>query len=118
MNSSMPLSVAREPCMAELAGETVEVVYALPERQSLVSLRLRPGMTARDAVLEAQLEHDWPELDVEHCPLGIFGKLIHDDHALRAGDRVEIYRPLPNDPREQRRALAARGEVMGRQKPG
>jgi putative ubiquitin-RnfH superfamily antitoxin RatB of RatAB toxin-antitoxin module len=54
------------------------------------------------------------DLDAEHCPIGIFGKAVPDSRSLTEGDRVEIYRPLVNDPREQRRALAARGESMGK----
>ena len=36
----------------------------------------------------------------------------------KAGDRIEVYRPLKRDPRETRRALAARGiKVPGSSDP-
>ena len=101
--------------MTEQAALQVEVVYARPDKQELITLHLPPGTTARQAVQEAGLQASFPELDTANCPLGIFGTTVADDHLLRTGDRVEIYRPLTNDPREQRRVLAARGQVMGRQ---
>jgi len=33
---------------------------------------------------------------------------------LKAGERVEVYRPLQCDPREERRLRAATGTTMGR----
>jgi uncharacterized protein len=43
----------------------------------------------------------------------LFGRRITTRHRLEPGDRVEICRPLVADPRAARRALAARGLVMG-----
>jgi putative ubiquitin-RnfH superfamily antitoxin RatB of RatAB toxin-antitoxin module len=40
--------------------------------------------------------------------VGIFGKLVHRDHALNDGDRIEIYRPLMEEPKLARRARASR----------
>jgi hypothetical protein len=47
-------------------------------------------------------------LNLEDSRLGIFGKLVAPDQVLQAGDRVEIYRPLKADPKEVRKARAAR----------
>jgi putative ubiquitin-RnfH superfamily antitoxin RatB of RatAB toxin-antitoxin module len=43
----------------------------------------------------------------------VFGKQVQDSYVLKSGDRLEIYRPLINDPRETRRRLAAEGKTMG-----
>jgi putative ubiquitin-RnfH superfamily antitoxin RatB of RatAB toxin-antitoxin module len=40
--------------------------------------------------------------------VGIFGVVCAPDTVLRAGDRVEIYRPLPVDPKQARRQRAER----------
>lgn len=40
------------------------------------------------------------------CPCGVWGKRVAEDYLLRAGDRVEIYRPLQADPKEARRRRA------------
>lgn len=92
----------------------VEVVYARPERQALHKLRVPRGTTAREAVKLSGIRGEFPEIDLDNVPLGIFGKKIKTDEALREGDRVEIYRPLKADPREVRRRLAAEGKTMGR----
>lgn len=90
----------------------VEVVYALPERQEIVSLELPPGATAREAVERSGLPEKFPDIDLAKNKLGIYGKLVKPDTALRARDRVEIYRPLIADPKEVRKQRAAEGKAM------
>lgn len=92
----------------------VEVAYALPDRQRLVTLDVPRGSTAREAVERSGLQREFPEIDPEGNALGIFGRRCPPDQRLRDGDRVEIYRPLKADPKEVRRRLAARGRTMGR----
>jgi putative ubiquitin-RnfH superfamily antitoxin RatB of RatAB toxin-antitoxin module len=96
--------------MAEQDRIAVDVVYALPDRQRRVRLKLDPGASARQAVLESGLDSEFPALDLAACPLGIFGRRVADGESLRSGDRVEIYRRLPNDPHQLRRERALRGK--------
>lgn len=96
--------------MAE--GIHVEVAYALPQVQTLLALEVPAGTTAREAVRLSGILEKHPEIDLEHAKLGIFGKHIKPELALRDGDRVEIYRPLIADPKEVRRQRAAEGKVM------
>jgi len=84
----------------------IEVAYARPDRQRLVTVELAAGATARDAVRESGLAVEFPEIDSERAPLGVFGRACSGDTVLRAGDRVEIYRPLQIDPKEARRKRA------------
>lgn len=84
----------------------VEVACARPERQRLVTVELAAGATARDAVRTSGLAAKFPEIDFEQAPLGVFGYACADDTVLRAGDRVEVYRPLQVDPKEARRRRA------------
>lgn len=88
----------------------IEVVYALPEQQVLISLSVTPDTTARAAVLQSGIGATFPALDLAQAPLGIFGKRLQrpEQHVLHEGDRVEIYRPLLADPKEIRRQRAAR----------
>ena len=44
---------------------TVEVVYALQDRQELVALKLPAGATAREAVERSGLPEKFPEIDLE-----------------------------------------------------
>jgi putative ubiquitin-RnfH superfamily antitoxin RatB of RatAB toxin-antitoxin module len=86
----------------------VEVVYALPDRQRIVTLALpEEGLTAQAAVERSGLQDEFPELRDRRLVLGIYGEVCAPDRPLRDRDRVEIYRPLRVDPREQRRARAA-----------
>jgi putative ubiquitin-RnfH superfamily antitoxin RatB of RatAB toxin-antitoxin module len=91
---------------------TVEVVYALQDRQELVALTLPAGASAREAVERSGLLEKFPEIDPDRNKLGVFARLVKPDTALRNRDRVEIYRPLIADPKEVRKRRAAEGKVM------
>ncbi|NWE38852.1 RnfH family protein [Pseudomonas yamanorum] len=97
--------------MAEPLVE-VEVVYAAVDRQVLMSLAVAAGTSLRAAVLGSGIDAQFPELDLQGCPLGIFGKVVADADVRRvqAGDRIEIYRPLLADPMEIRRLRAAKAK--------
>lgn len=85
-----------------------EVVYARPDRQYVVALTLPAGATVADAVKASGLMGSFAELRQEPPALGVFGRVVRPDEALRDGDRVELYRPLKADPRATRRARAAK----------
>ena len=84
---------------------SVEVVYALPQRQERVLLTLPPGSTALDAVQASGLLRRLPG----GAPgrIGVWGRPVDPETRLRDRDRVEIYRPLIVDPKENRRKRAA-----------
>ncbi len=96
--------------------ESVDVVYALPERQRLVTVSIpATGLSALAAVEQSGLLDEFPELRGQPLVLGVFGAVCAADRPLRDRDRVEIYRPLRVDPRAQRRQRAA-ARPAGRQK--
>jgi putative ubiquitin-RnfH superfamily antitoxin RatB of RatAB toxin-antitoxin module len=97
---------------------TVEVVFALPERQELVTVTVPSASKAGEAVDRSAIAHMFPEQDLSVCAIGVWGKLVDRDHVLQDGDRIEIYRPLFIDPREARRQLAAEGRSMGHSEGG
>lgn len=100
--------------MAESASRGfVDVVYALPERQVIVSVPAEPRLTAGEAVERSGLRSLFPEIAGHQLVIGIYGKRVDAGHVLAAGDRVEICRPLRADPRQMRRDLVADGRVMG-----
>ncbi|MGH8354496.1 MAG: RnfH family protein [Pseudomonas sp.] len=88
----------------------VEVVYALADRQKLLSLSVPYGTTARQAAKRSGMAAHFPGLDLASCPLGIFGKALAkpEERVLEEGERVEIYRPLIADPKEVRKQRAAK----------
>jgi putative ubiquitin-RnfH superfamily antitoxin RatB of RatAB toxin-antitoxin module len=86
----------------------VEVVYALRDRQRSRPVSLRRGSTVADAVRMSGLLEEFPEIDLSAGRVGIYGKPARLDTELRDRDRVEILRPLVADPKELRRARAAK----------
>lgn len=97
--------------MAE-ARIRVEVAWALPDAQTLLALEVPAGTTAAGAVTLSGIRARHPEIPAD-APLGVFGRAVAGGSVLRDGDRVEIYRPLPADPKETRRRLAREGRTMG-----
>lgn len=93
----------------------IEVIYARPERQELVTLELPEGSTVLQAVEASGLLQKYPDIEPGgRNKLGVFAKLVKSDAVLRDRDRVEIYRPLIADPKEVRRQKAAEGKIMKR----
>ena len=88
----------------------VEVVYAAVDRQVLLVVAVPEGTSVREALRQSAVGAQFPELDLDHCPVGIFGKVIADPQVrpVQEGDRIEIYRPLLADPKEVRRLRAAK----------
>jgi len=91
---------------------TIEVVYALPEKQRLVTLAMGAGATVADAIADSGLVADFPDFDFATARVGIWGHEVERGRELRDGDRVEIYRILELEPREARRRLALSGRTM------
>ena len=91
----------------------VEVVYALPQRQELVEVKLPEGATVRQAVEASGLLEKYPDIELDRRnKLGIYAKLVKADSEVRDRDRVEIYRPLIADPKAVRKKRADEGKVM------
>ena len=86
----------------------VEVVYATKEQQYLVGLEVDAGTTALAAVQLSGLYTQFPH--TQDYPMGIFGKAVPADTVLEDHDRVELYRPLLIDPKENRRRRAAKNK--------
>lgn len=100
---------------AEQGTIEVEVVYALPQKQSLLSIRVKEGTTAIDAVRQSGIKSIYPEIDLSDIRLGLFSVECPQDQVLKDGDRVEIYRPLLADPKEIRKRRAAEMAAKKRQ---
>ncbi len=91
---------------------SVEVVYALPQKQEVLSLRVRSGALVSEAIAQSGILRDFPEIDLASAKVGIYSKQVKLDAVLRDKDRIEIYRPLIADPKEVRRKRAAEGKEM------
>lgn len=84
----------------------IEVTYALPHNQIMLRMSVPVGTTAQQAVELSGILGIFPEISLSQNKLGIFGKLVKPGAMLRNHDRVEIYRSLVADPKENRRRRA------------
>jgi putative ubiquitin-RnfH superfamily antitoxin RatB of RatAB toxin-antitoxin module len=86
----------------------VQVVYANPDRQYVIDLDVPEGTTIYEAAELSGLADRFPEIDLETTPMGVFGVRIKTatTTVLHPGDRVELYRSLIADPKENRRTRA------------
>ncbi len=98
--------------MADTDLIEIEVAYALHDKQRIINLQVKPGITALEAVEKSNISKIFPQIDAKSIKLGIFGKIAKADDVLRAGDRVEVYRALIADPKQVRKQRAAAGKEM------
>ena len=96
--------------MGEDKRISVEVAYALPERQAIIQLDVPSGTTALEAARLSGITEKFEGIDLDNARLGIYAKVVSPSQVLRNGDRVEIYRPLIADPKEVRKERAARAK--------
>lgn len=90
----------------------IEVVFALPDDQALVSVDVDAGATVADVITRSGIREDFPEENIDALQVGLWGRVVDRDCRVKDGDRVEIYRPLLRDPRDARRELAQSGLTM------
>jgi uncharacterized protein len=87
---------------------SVEVVYAQAQRSIAKLLSMPPGARIADALRLAAADEDFRGLDLANAAVGVFGKVASREQPLKEGDRIEIYRPLLEEPKLARRERANR----------
>ena len=87
---------------------SVEIVYARAQRSVAKSLKMPRGAVIADALKLAAADEDFRGVDLMNAAVGIFGKVVRKDQQLMDGDRIEIYRPLAEEPKLARRKRASR----------
>jgi putative ubiquitin-RnfH superfamily antitoxin RatB of RatAB toxin-antitoxin module len=104
--------------MSEDKTINVEVAYATPHKQAIVEVQVAAGTTALEAAQQSGISDRFNDIDLDNAKLGVFGNLVTPKQVLREGDRVEVYRPLIADPKEVRKARAARAKERREQEKG
>ena len=89
----------------------VEVVYALPDRQTALVCEVSEGTTVRQSVIASGILQAHPEINLDSAEFGIWSERVAHDCLVQEGDRVEIYRPLIADPKLVRRERAREGRA-------
>lgn len=84
----------------------VEIAYAKPEKQMLISISVAENCTILEVILQSGMLQAFPEIDLDSANVGIFSTLCSLEKIVENGDRIEIYRPLQTDPKDARRQRA------------
>ena len=86
----------------------VEVAFAKPNDYRILTVQVDAATTVLNAARKSGISDVYPEIDWQTVKLGIFGKAVPkaDVQMVRAGDRIEVYRPLIADPKEVRKRRA------------
>jgi len=84
------------------------VAYAGPTRQYLWPVSVAAGATIGEAIAAARRQAPQLEIPWDSAPVGIFGEPRSRADIPADGDRIELYRPLRDDPRARRRAQSSR----------
>ena len=85
---------------------TVEVVYALPEKQYLLKVSVAEGSIVEQVITASGILELRTDIDLAKNKVGIFSRPVKLTDTVNDGERVEIYRPLIADPKELRRQRA------------
>ncbi|MEX6184403.1 RnfH family protein [Providencia hangzhouensis] len=90
----------------------IEVTYALPEKQFLLSVKVKEGATIEEAILASGILALRDDIDLKKNKIGIYSRPAKLTDLVQDGDRVEIYRPLIADPKELRRKRAEKSKEV------
>lgn len=93
---------------------SIEITYALPDKQTLLSLNVTAKTTVQDAIEQSGILQLHSDIDLQTNRVGIWYKTTKLTTLLKAGDRIEIYRPLIADPKEVRKLRAEKAKEEGR----
>ena len=76
----------------------VGVAYSESNQQIWMTIDVPEDATLADAIDRSGILKLFPQIDLDTQRVGVFGKVAKLNTPLRAGDRVEIYRPIVCDP--------------------
>ena len=93
---------------------SIEVAYALPGKQTLLAVEVETAITVENAIKSCGILDMHPEINLDNNKVGIWSKTCKLSQEVRAGDRIEIYRPLIADPKEARKRRAEKAKLEGR----
>lgn len=85
---------------------SIQVVYALPNNPTIIDCEVDEKSNVLQAITKSNIL-SLCQIKLDAHLIGIYGKRCDLNELVKNGDRIEIYRPLINDPKEIRRRKAA-----------
>lgn len=82
---------------------TIEIAYANQTCSTLFTIQVPPSTTLLQAIMQSGVLSDFPEIDLMQQKVGVFGEIKSLNDHIENGDRIEIYRPLLQDPMKARK---------------
>jgi len=88
------------PWRAPLKEESMQigVAYSEPGQQIWLNIEVPDESKVSDVIERSGILKQFPYIDLAVQKVGVFGRLVKLDAALRPGDRIEIYRAIIADP--------------------
>ena len=76
----------------------VGIAYSDVGQQVWLNIEVPDEANVHEAIQRSGVLKQFPHIDLAMQKVGIFGRLVKLDAALKPGDRIEIYRPIMADP--------------------
>lgn len=77
----------------------IAVAYSDPANQMWLRIEVPDDANVEQAIIKSGILRQFPDIDLTEQKVGVFGRLVDLDDALKPGDRIEIYRPIIADPK-------------------
>lgn len=76
----------------------IGVAYSEPGQQIWLNIEVPEESSVKEAIDRSGILKQFPHIDLGVQKVGVFGRLVKLDAALKPGDRIEIYRGIIADP--------------------
>ncbi|NTV71604.1 MAG: RnfH family protein [Azonexaceae bacterium] len=76
----------------------IGVAYSEPGQQIWLNIEVPDESLVKEAIERSGILKQFPHIDLGTQKVGVFGRLVKLDAALKPGDRIEIYRGIIADP--------------------
>ncbi|MCB4361028.1 RnfH family protein [Quatrionicoccus australiensis] len=76
----------------------IGIAYSEPGQQIWLNIEVPDESTVAEGIERSGVLKQFPHIDLATQKVGVFGRLVKLEAALKPGDRIEIYRPIIADP--------------------
>ncbi len=76
----------------------IGVAYSEPGQQIWLNIEVPDESSVREAIERSGILKQFPHIDLSAQKVGVFGRLVKLEAAVKPGDRIEIYRGIIADP--------------------